>query len=139
MTNYIDMELEQERGTLHGPRWLFSPVARQRINDSRKFANRIRYSDEDLLTISGNRIGAEEASFFYQRAWFPSTKAGAPAVKERFAEVNGQELLALMKLAGTEDDVPVIPHHPYRVRFEYYRQLHQKALAARPSSETRPR
>ncbi len=119
--NYEDIEQFEVRSFFD----LFRPRRTRAVwaNEVRKAVNRIHLSDEELLIVAGNRIRAAEAAGASARSRLSSAFKLRGMEREEWLDVSGQELQALMRLAGVGQDEPVVAHHPYRVRYRFYRHL----------------
>lgn len=124
MTNYRNVEADAVHHILYR-----TPHKRHSIfiNQARKYVNRLRFTEEEVLTVAENRLRfaatppsmLEKALKEFQRV--------LGTLRPDVVEASGQELQLLMALAGEKEDGSIVPNQPYEVAYAYYKQLYLQA------------
>lgn len=133
--NYRNVETEVERNLIHDMLGS-TPLT---INLSRKYANRIKFTDAEILRIAQNRTrfwAAQSASLGAKLSVWWERLSGQKVRQEPF-RVTGHELKVLLSVAQLEDDDTIQSVHEYKVDPRYYKVLVD--LAVSRSSHQVPR
>lgn len=94
-------------------------------DDVRKYANQLKYSDDQIIHIAQNRVRfhvAQKNSLFARfSSWWH--QAFGRVVPEESFRVTGHELRVLFAMAELDDDPSIQDIHEYEVEPRYYEIL----------------
>jgi hypothetical protein len=133
--SYRNVESEVEHNLVSKVILFASPSVAKLVNDSRQFANRLKYSDEEILSIAQNRMRFHQAhkndlskklSAFFHRI------IGKEVSSASF-RVTGEELRVLASIAGLKVDEDIEATHEYEVNPDYYGVLVDLAVKVNKS------
>ena len=106
-------------------RWIHSFIKR-----SRRFSNRILFSEEETLIIAQNRIRFHDAepSWFFKKLSLWWVRTTGRKIKEKPFVVTGSELATLISIAQLEEDKQIQMTDEYEVAPDFYKVLVGLAL-----------
>lgn len=122
--SYRNIDSEIRRNLIREDRLPIPPRGKW-VDDARKYANQLKYSDDQIIRVAQNRVRfhtAEKNTLLARFSVWLHQAFGRTAPAESF-RVAGHELRVLLVTAELGDDPRIQGAHEYEVEPHYYEKL----------------
>ncbi|MBS8233287.1 MULTISPECIES: hypothetical protein [Marinobacter] len=122
--SYRNIDSEIRRNLIREDRLSIPPRGKW-ADDARRYANQLKYSDDQIIRVAQNRVrfhAAEKNSLFARFSVWLHQAFGRTAPAESF-RVAGHELRVLLAIAELDGDPRIQDAHEYEVEPHYYEKL----------------